>query len=46
MSHEIIADGVSKTVFSSGAAVFVNRTVNPVTLGGVTVDAMSFSLAQ
>ena len=46
MSHEIIADGVSKTVFSSGAEVFVNRTENPVTLGGVTVDAMSFSLAQ
>ena len=46
VSHEIIADGVSKTVFSSGAEVFVNRTENPVTLGGVTVDAMSFSLAQ
>lgn len=46
VSHRIIAEGVTETVFSSGASVIVNRTDSEVTLENATVGAMSFSLVQ
>ena len=35
-------NGVSKTVFENGVVIIVNKTENPVTVDGVTVDAKSF----
>lgn len=40
--HELLAHGISKTVFENGVTVYVNHTVNEVTTQGNTIEAMSY----
>jgi len=43
LSHEIISDGVTRSVFSNGVSVIVNHTDSDVDVNGKTVGANSFS---
>lgn len=41
-NHEILSDGVSKTVFENGVTVYVNRSDREVTVGNLIIPPMSF----
>ncbi len=41
-THQIINEGVRKTVFSNGITVIVNYTENAISLDGVTIEALNF----
>ena len=40
--HELLSQGVSKTVFENGVTVYVNHTKNKVTVQGNIIDAKSY----
>ena len=44
LSHEILDEGVRKTVYSNGTAIFVNYNAEPVTVDGVRVPAMGYAV--
>lgn len=41
-SHKIVADGVSKTAFENGVAVYVNHSNQKVSVSGNTIEAQSY----
>lgn len=43
-TYEILANGITKTVFENGVTVYVNETVNDAVCEGVSVKAMSFKV--
>ena len=46
VSHEIISDGVRKTVFENGVTVFVNYNDFEETVAGEKLEALSFKVKE
>ena len=44
--YKLHADGVSETVFDNGVRILVNRTAQPVTVAGVTVEGLQYTIIR